>query len=135
MHEAGLAVNTEVTTRTGFTMSVVRMYVCMCVWVYHRYGNSSGNDLKYWGLDYPPLTAYHSWVMGLISVHINPEWIALETSHGYESYHHKIFMRMTVFFTDVLVYFSATLAYAWSTGLFMKSQLCVSFGIGQLQCF
>ena len=21
-------------------------------------------DLKWWGLDYPPLTAYHSWVMG-----------------------------------------------------------------------
>lgn len=21
-------------------------------------------DLQYWGLDYPPLTAYHSWVAG-----------------------------------------------------------------------
>lgn len=21
-------------------------------------------DLQYWGLDYPPLTAYHSWVLG-----------------------------------------------------------------------
>lgn len=21
-------------------------------------------DLQYWGLDYPPLTAYHSWLMG-----------------------------------------------------------------------
>lgn len=21
-------------------------------------------DLQYWGLDYPPLTAYHSWVIG-----------------------------------------------------------------------
>jgi alpha-1,3-glucosyltransferase len=21
-------------------------------------------DLHYWGLDYPPLTAYHSWVLG-----------------------------------------------------------------------
>lgn len=21
-------------------------------------------DLGYWGLDYPPLTAYHSWVLG-----------------------------------------------------------------------
>lgn len=21
-------------------------------------------DLEYWGLDYPPLTAYHSWLMG-----------------------------------------------------------------------
>lgn len=22
------------------------------------------HDLDYWGLDYPPLTAYHSWVLG-----------------------------------------------------------------------
>jgi alpha-1,3-glucosyltransferase len=21
-------------------------------------------DLEYWGLDYPPLTAYHSWLLG-----------------------------------------------------------------------
>jgi len=21
-------------------------------------------DLQYWGLDYPPLTAYHSWIAG-----------------------------------------------------------------------
>ena len=24
-------------------------------------------DLQYWGLDYPPLTAYHSWVAGKMS--------------------------------------------------------------------
>lgn len=24
-------------------------------------------DLQYWGLDYPPLTAYHSWVLGKMS--------------------------------------------------------------------
>ena len=23
-------------------------------------------DLQYWGLDYPPLTAYHSWLCGLM---------------------------------------------------------------------
>lgn len=28
------------------------------------YRNSSDNDLQYWGLDYPPLTAYHSWLIG-----------------------------------------------------------------------
>lgn len=28
------------------------------------YTNSSLNDLNYWGLDYPPLTAYHSYAMG-----------------------------------------------------------------------
>lgn len=28
------------------------------------YKNSSNNDLLYWGLDYPPLTAYHSYLNG-----------------------------------------------------------------------
>ena len=28
------------------------------------YVNSTENDLNYWGLDYPPLTAYHSYVLG-----------------------------------------------------------------------
>ena len=28
------------------------------------YVNSTDNDLRYWGLDYPPLTAYHSYLMG-----------------------------------------------------------------------
>ena len=30
------------------------------------YVNSSRNDLNYWGLDYPPLTAYHSYAMGYV---------------------------------------------------------------------
>uniref|UniRef100_A0A914CGR0 Alpha-1,3-glucosyltransferase n=1 Tax=Acrobeloides nanus TaxID=290746 RepID=A0A914CGR0_9BILA len=38
------------------------------------YFNTSDNDLNYWGLDYPPLTAYHSWLMGKISYLLNPEW-------------------------------------------------------------
>lgn len=28
----------------------------MSEWYFH--------DLQYWGLDYPPLTAYHSWLLG-----------------------------------------------------------------------
>lgn len=30
----------------------------------HWYTNTTDNDLLYWGLDYPPLTAYHSLLMG-----------------------------------------------------------------------
>jgi alpha-1,3-glucosyltransferase len=26
-------------------------------------------DLPYWGLDYPPLTAYVSWICGIVYVH------------------------------------------------------------------
>lgn len=32
------------------------------------YTNSSDNDLLYWGLDYPPLTAYHSFINGRMFV-------------------------------------------------------------------
>ncbi|CAF0816228.1 unnamed protein product [Brachionus calyciflorus] len=28
------------------------------------YSNTSDNNLNYWGLDYPPLTAYHSYLLG-----------------------------------------------------------------------
>lgn len=30
------------------------------------YENSTKNDLLYWGLDYPPLTAYHSYLLGKV---------------------------------------------------------------------
>ena len=30
------------------------------------YVNTSENNLSYWGLDYPPLTAYHSYLMGFV---------------------------------------------------------------------
>ena len=30
------------------------------------YQNTTNNDLSYWGLDYPPLTAYHSYLMGVM---------------------------------------------------------------------
>ncbi|XP_053394685.1 dolichyl pyrophosphate Man9GlcNAc2 alpha-1,3-glucosyltransferase-like isoform X2 [Mercenaria mercenaria] len=73
------------------------------------YANSSRNDLMYWGLDYPPLTAYHSMIVGLVAKVINADWVALNTSRGYESYEHKLFMRYTVLFADLLVYFPAVL--------------------------
>jgi len=37
------------------------------------YTNSSRNDLAYWGLDYPPLTAYHSYLMGVMYEHLTNE--------------------------------------------------------------
>jgi hypothetical protein len=32
------------------------------------YWTTANNNLSYWGLDYPPLTAYHSWIMGALYV-------------------------------------------------------------------
>lgn len=65
-------------------------------------------DLDYWGLDYPPLTAYVSYICGWLShVLVGPETVALLTSKAYEEASHKSFMRATVLVLDVLVYFTA----------------------------
>lgn len=82
------------------------------------YFNSSQNDLMYWGLDYPPLTAYHSFLCGYIANLINPGWVQLETSRGFESYHHKLFMRYSVLTSDIVIFFSAVVIYwYWSSTL------------------
>lgn len=49
------------------------------------YTNTSANNLSYWGLDYPPLTAYQSYLHGLAIAALEPEAVALGTSHGYET--------------------------------------------------
>lgn len=66
------------------------------------------HDLAYWGLDYPPLTAYVSYICGWLShVLVGPETVALLTSRAYEEANHKAFMRSTVLVLDVLFYFTA----------------------------
>ncbi|KAK2908123.1 dolichyl pyrophosphate Man9GlcNAc2 alpha-1,3-glucosyltransferase isoform X1 [Channa argus] len=76
------------------------------------YFNTTDNDLNYWGLDYPPLTAYHSWICAYIAKMINPEWVELHKSRGYESPTHKLFMRATVLVADLLVYIPAVVLYS-----------------------
>ncbi|KFQ56478.1 Dolichyl pyrophosphate Man9GlcNAc2 alpha-1,3-glucosyltransferase, partial [Nestor notabilis] len=91
------------------------------------YFNTSDNNLLYWGLDYPPLTAYHSLVCAYIAKLINPDWIALHTSRGYESQPHKLFMRTTVIVADLLVYIPAVILYCFSlkeTSTKKKASVC-----------
>lgn len=57
------------------------------------YTNSSDNDLQYWGLDYPPLTAYHSYFNGKMSVFIPV--IASHSSLSIQSSAHKPFVGRT----------------------------------------
>lgn len=73
------------------------------------YTNSTENDLMYWGLDYPPLTAYHSYLMGLLARRVDPEYTALHTSRGITTEAHKTFMRSTVLLVDLLLYIPAIL--------------------------
>nr|XP_006634979.1 PREDICTED: dolichyl pyrophosphate Man9GlcNAc2 alpha-1,3-glucosyltransferase isoform X1 [Lepisosteus oculatus] len=77
------------------------------------YFNTSDNNLLYWGLDYPPLTAYHSLLCAHVARLINPDWIALHTSQGYESITHKLYMRATVLVADILIYIPVVLLYCF----------------------
>ncbi|KJA21176.1 glycosyltransferase family 57 protein [Hypholoma sublateritium FD-334 SS-4] len=69
-------------------------------------------DLPYWGLDYPPLTAYISWLCGIVAHFINPSWVGLDNSRGIETPESKFFMRMTVIACDALVYVPALVMFA-----------------------
>ncbi|KAJ3196254.1 Glucosyltransferase-like protein [Irineochytrium annulatum] len=69
-------------------------------------------DLPYWGLDYPPLTAYHSYVLGAIAHAINPSWVALDESRGREGEDLQLFMRTTALVTDLLVFSTGAVAFA-----------------------
>ncbi len=82
------------------------------------YFNTTNNDLLYWGLDYPPLTAYGSWICGYMYVSleemkrfsgnmINPAWMKLYASRGIETCDSKLFMRATVLVSDILIFFPA----------------------------
>eukprot|EP01084_Bolivina_argentea_P305879 528451_1 len=76
------------------------------------YKQTSNNNLTYWGLDYPPLTAYHSYLCGKIASIINlNEIIELNTSHGIESNDTKFFMRMTVIISDIIFFISAVFVF------------------------
>ncbi|VDO33155.1 unnamed protein product, partial [Onchocerca flexuosa] len=75
----------------------------------NQYINGSDNDLNYWGLDYPPLTAYHSWLLGSIANKLNRSWVELHISRGIETESHKIFMRITVLVTYWTIYISSLL--------------------------
>ncbi|KAM4628711.1 dolichyl pyrophosphate Man9GlcNAc2 alpha-1,3-glucosyltransferase [Polymixia lowei] len=79
--------------------------------IHEWYFNSTDNDLNYWGLDYPPLTAYHSLLCAHVAKLINPEWVELHKSRGYESSAHKLFMRATVLAADLLIFIPAAVLY------------------------
>ncbi|KAF2172368.1 glycosyltransferase family 57 protein [Zasmidium cellare ATCC 36951] len=67
------------------------------------------HNLQWWGLDYPPLTAYHSWILGKAGSSINPSWFALYLSQGLDDPDLKVFMRATVYISEHLVYIPAVI--------------------------
>lgn len=83
------------------------MEVTISLPVTQWYFNSSDNDLLYWGLDYPPLTAYHSYLNGLMFSKILPNSVELNTSRGFESKFHQLLMRYSVLLIDLLIFIPA----------------------------
>ena len=76
------------------------------------YRETPRNDLQYWGLDYPPLTAYQSWAYGVVLGAIEPELVALGASRGHETATGKRLMRWSVLVSDALVFFPGVAAFA-----------------------
>lgn len=81
------------------------------------YTNTSDNNLMYWGLDYPPLTAYHSLMNGWIAKKLNVSYIELHKSRGITTEEHQNFMRNTVLVADLLIYIPALIIAVKSIGL------------------
>lgn len=80
----------------------------MSHWYFH--------DLQWWGLDYPPLTAYHSWLLGMLGSFSHPEWFQLYLSHGLDDVNLKIFMRATVLASEYVIYVPALVLCVWQLG-------------------
>lgn len=87
------------------------------------YRNTTQNDLGYWGLDYPPLTAWHSEVLGYISNLTDPASVALETSRGYSTPQHKLYMRLTVILSELVTLVPAVLWFFGSYYRFIRPDL------------
>jgi alpha-1,3-glucosyltransferase len=68
-------------------------------------------DLPYWGLDYPPLTAYHSWLCGKVGSLFSDDWFAINESRGIEEHLLKVFMRATVITSEYFIYVPAVITF------------------------
>lgn len=66
------------------------------------YIDTPSNQLEYWGIDYPPLSAYQSYLSGLVLHALEPAAIQLGSSRGYESPTSKQAMRLTVILSDLI---------------------------------
>lgn len=78
------------------------------------YKNTSDNDLTYWGLDYPPLSGYASWLLGKFVQAVDPKAMQLHSSRGFESSLSRAAMRFTVLLGDIFVFFPGLLVASMS---------------------
>eukprot|EP00871_Galdieria_phlegrea_P000392 jgi/Galph1/1353/GphlegSOOS_G5979.1 len=66
------------------------------------YRQTVDNDLEYWGIDYPPLSAYYSWICGKFIQLFDPSIVQLHISRGIETVTCKCLLRMSVIFSDII---------------------------------
>ncbi|KAI9783877.1 MAG: Glucosyltransferase-like protein [Peltula sp. TS41687] len=86
----------------------ITLHLPISQWYFH--------DLEWWGLDYPPLTAYHSWVLGKLGSMIDPNWFTLYNSRGLDDPNLKIYMRATVLVSEYLTFVPALITLTRSLG-------------------
>lgn len=81
------------------------MEIALNVPVRDWYFETPANNLSYWGLDYPPLSGYVSWLFGRFLSFVDSDSVALHSSHGFETERTRAAMRSTVLFSDMLIFF------------------------------
>ena len=77
------------------------------------YTNSVNNTKEYWPLDYPPMSGYHSFILGYILKKIMPDSVELIKSHGFENHKFKIIMRFFVLISDLLTFQIGVNLFCW----------------------
>ncbi|GJQ11311.1 hypothetical protein GpartN1_g3102.t1 [Galdieria partita] len=73
------------------------------------YRQTPDNDLQYWGIDYPPLSAYYSWVCGKTIEFFDRDVVKLHVSQGIETESSKCLLRLSVILSDVIFLLPACL--------------------------
>ncbi|KAM3132967.1 hypothetical protein pb186bvf_014963 [Paramecium bursaria] len=69
------------------------------------YVESEFNDLKWWPLDYPPLSGYYAWFWGKIAQYFDQTIIEPIISRGIETFNTKLLMRLSVFVSEIIFLF------------------------------
>lgn len=90
------------------------MEIALNVPVRDWYFPTPANNLSYWGLDYPPLSGYASWLYGRFLQFVDADSVALYSSRGFESEPVRAAMRSTVLISDVLIFLPSLAMYALS---------------------
>jgi hypothetical protein len=84
------------------------------------YTNSGINNIDYWPLDYPPMSGYHSYILGKILNKFIPDSVEFQESHGYESPMFKMVMRFFALISDVITFHLGVNLFCWYIFIYLK---------------